>query len=60
MRFRLYVDILYYTDPVFALFLEKFSKKMKTTNHNGWLLMNCIQSLQLELTTNITGDCCYL
>lgn len=33
---------------------------MKTTNHNGWLLMNCIVSLQLELTTNITGDCCNL
>lgn len=32
-------------DPVFALFLEKISKKMKTTNRYGWLLMNCIVSL---------------
>lgn len=29
---------------------------MKTTNRYGWLLMNYIVSLQLELTTNITGD----
>ena len=37
-----YIWLYYHTKPDFALFSEKFSKKMKKANRYGWLLMTCI------------------